>query len=135
MNIDTPYRIMIDLIQGILCESNGHAGGATKIYNEIVKPLQEAAKAAALLRQQDHGVVPGNAAEAFRELRELTSGYWDKFNTNEEINNELRGHQEERPVIDWENIEKEYKSFCTYKNITNRDIFRWLKNRIQKENK
>jgi hypothetical protein len=32
---------------------------------------------------------PGNVKEAFRKLREISSGYWDKFESNEDINNEL----------------------------------------------
>lgn len=32
---------------------------------------------------------PGNTYQAITELRAITSGYWDQFNTNEDINNEL----------------------------------------------
>lgn len=34
---------------------------------------------------------PGNLKETFDELKKITSGYWDKFNTNEEITNNLTG--------------------------------------------
>lgn len=33
--------------------------------------------------------IPGKTLSAINELKNLTSGYWDKFNTNDEINNEL----------------------------------------------
>ena len=33
--------------------------------------------------------VPGNTLNAINELRNLTSGHWDKYNTNDEINNQL----------------------------------------------
>ncbi len=33
--------------------------------------------------------VPGKTLNAINELKNLTSGYWDKFNTNEEINSQL----------------------------------------------
>lgn len=33
---------------------------------------------------------PGKISTAFSELRNLTSGYWDKFGSNEEINTQLR---------------------------------------------
>lgn len=32
---------------------------------------------------------PGKTLSALNELRNLTNGYWDKFNTNDEINNQL----------------------------------------------
>lgn len=32
---------------------------------------------------------PGKTLSALNELKKLTSGYWDKFNTNDEINNQL----------------------------------------------
>lgn len=32
---------------------------------------------------------PGNTLKAINELRNISSGYWDKFNSNEDINNEL----------------------------------------------
>lgn len=32
---------------------------------------------------------PGKSLPAIRKLREITSGFWDKFNTNDEINNQL----------------------------------------------
>lgn len=35
------------------------------------------------------GFVPGNTLNAINELKNITSGYWDKFNTNDEINNQL----------------------------------------------
>ena len=35
------------------------------------------------------GFEPGNTLNAINELRNLSSGYWDKFNTNDEINNQL----------------------------------------------
>lgn len=31
----------------------------------------------------------GNTLKAINELRNISSGYWDKFNTNEDLNNEL----------------------------------------------
>lgn len=32
---------------------------------------------------------PGKTLAAIRELRNITNGYWDKYNTNDEINNQL----------------------------------------------
>ena len=32
-----------------------------------------------------------NIKKAFSELRNITSGFWDKYNTSEEIQNYLRG--------------------------------------------
>jgi hypothetical protein len=32
---------------------------------------------------------PGNTYNAIHELKKITSGYWDNFNTNDEINNQL----------------------------------------------
>lgn len=32
---------------------------------------------------------PGNASKAIKALRGITSGFWDKFNTDDEINNQL----------------------------------------------
>lgn len=32
---------------------------------------------------------PGNTYNAINEIKKLTSGFWDKFNTNDEINNQL----------------------------------------------
>jgi hypothetical protein len=89
MNIDTPYRIMIDLIQGILCESNGHAGGATKIYNEIVKPLQEAAKAAALLRQQGEESEP----PTYQEIRKMAIEYSEGWGQNNDAVAFIAGYE------------------------------------------
>lgn len=32
---------------------------------------------------------PGKASKAIKDLKKLTSGFWDRFNTNEDINNQL----------------------------------------------
>lgn len=35
-------------------------------------------------------------------------------------------------AVDWKKLEDDYKAFCSYKNLTNRDIFNWFKRQLNK---
>ena len=67
---------------------------ATKLFEKV--GLKGTAKWDAITSQivdfKLHDIIdyiPGNVSNAFNEMKKLTSGFWDNFNNNDEINNHL----------------------------------------------
>ncbi|HVK97412.1 MAG TPA: hypothetical protein VM368_06320, partial [Flavisolibacter sp.] len=79
----------------IFSTSHSHAKAlAAKLYENVT--LKGIAKwDAETLKIEDFKLIdileysPGNTSKAIGDLKKITSGFWDRYNTNEDINNQL----------------------------------------------
>jgi hypothetical protein len=88
IKINDDYEVIINANKDIVKELAG------KLY-EIVGLKGYASwdiKTSKIEEFELHSIIdyrPGNVKESFKKLRDISSGHWDKFNTDDEINNEL----------------------------------------------